>query len=103
MEIKRTALVVADISGYTQFVKNHQVSLIHAEQIITDLLETVIDTAEFPLTISKLEGDAVFFYALACEDDRATAKDVLKQVLVFFEAFNLKAQELDATRDCPCD
>lgn len=103
MEIKRAAFVVADISGYTQFVKHHDVALIHAEQIISDLLETVIDSAEFPLTISKLEGDAVFFYALAGDDDQAVAKDVLKQVVLFFDAFNEKVQELDATRDCPCD
>jgi len=38
-------------------------SLLHAEAIISDLLEAVIDHAEYPLTLSKLEGDAVFLYA----------------------------------------
>jgi len=35
MEIKRVALVLADISGYTRFMKAHTMSLLHAEAIIT--------------------------------------------------------------------
>lgn len=31
MEIKRVALVLADISGYTRFMKLHTTSLLHAE------------------------------------------------------------------------
>ena len=59
MEIKEVSLVLADISGYTEFVQAHRTALLHAEQIITDLLEAVIDSAEYPLTLNKLEGDAV--------------------------------------------
>ena len=39
MEIKRLALVLVDISGYTRFMKTHTMSLLHAEAIITDRLE----------------------------------------------------------------
>ena len=63
MELKRVVLVLADISGYTRFMKIHTMSLLHAETIITELLEAVLDHAEFPLTLSKLEGDAAFMYA----------------------------------------
>ncbi len=69
MEVKRLALVLADISGYTQFVNRHKMSLLHAEQIITDLLEAVIDQAEYPLQVSKLEGDAVFVKGLDVLDN----------------------------------
>ena len=69
MEIKRVVLVLADISGYTRFMRVHTMSLLHAEAIITDLLEAVIDQAEHPLTLSKLEGDAVFLYATLDGDD----------------------------------
>lgn len=67
-EIKPVAIVLADISGYTRFVKAHGVSLLHAEEIITELLEAVIDGAEFPLKLAKLEGDAVFLYAVTDRD-----------------------------------
>ena len=47
MEVKRLALVLVDISGYTRFVKMHTMSLLHAESIITDLLGV---THIFPFT-----------------------------------------------------
>jgi class 3 adenylate cyclase len=89
VEIKHVVLVLADISGYTRFMRVHTMSLLHAEAIITDLLEAVIDAAEFPLTLSKLEGDAAFLYATVEDDSRvsAAAQDILRQVTAFFEAF----------------
>src|SRR5258708_25765494 len=103
MELKRVCLVLADISGYTRFMKLHTSSLLHAEVIITDLLEAVIDHAEHPLTLSKLEGDAVFLYAPLDSDERATAQDVMRQVVAFFEAFKAKERSLIACDACQCD
>jgi class 3 adenylate cyclase len=104
MQQRQAALVLADISGYTQFVNHHDVAVLHAEQIITDLLEAVIDSAEFPLTLSKLEGDAVFMYADASgADPHAVAKDVTRQVLAFFEAFKIKMEQFSRATTCPCD
>ncbi|HET7376319.1 MAG TPA: DUF2652 domain-containing protein [Anaerolineae bacterium] len=105
MEIKRVVLVLADISGYTRFMKIHTTALIHAEAIITDLLEAVLNQAEVPLTLSKLEGDAAFLYAVL-DDDRpaaSAAQDVLRQVTSFFEAFRAKERELIACDVCRCD
>ena len=53
-------LVLADISGYTSYLA--QVELDHAHEILTDLLETIVGKFKTVLTISKLEGDAVFAY-----------------------------------------
>jgi hypothetical protein len=53
-------LVLADISGYTSYLA--QVELDHAHEILTDLLETIVGKFKTALTISKLEGDAVFAY-----------------------------------------
>ncbi|MEE8396560.1 MAG: hypothetical protein V3S29_10935 [bacterium] len=49
METQYAFIVLADISGYTKFVKMHRFSLIHAEQIISDLLETVVQQSQSPL------------------------------------------------------
>jgi len=102
VEVKRVALVLADISGYTAFMRHHDTSILHAEQIITELLETVIDSSDHPLQVSKIEGDAVFFYAVA-DDDAATAKDVLRQAVAFSKAFAAKERELIGRSYCTCD
>ncbi|MCB0154865.1 MAG: hypothetical protein KDF65_08705 [Anaerolineae bacterium] len=55
---KNVILAIVDISGYTHFIKTHRTSHIHAEEIIFDLLEAVIDRAEYPLILNKLEEQA---------------------------------------------
>src|SRR5689334_7900155 len=102
MEVKQACLVLADISGYTRFLLMHTTSVLHAELIITELLEAVIDEAEFPLAISKLEGDAVFLYAVTDDNPQAAARDVLKQASQFFDAFRAKERALIACNTCGC-
>jgi len=106
MEIKRVALVMVDISGYTRFTRLHTTSLLHAEMIITELLETVLNQAEYPLTLSKLEGDAAFLYVVLDQDDqraRAAVQNVTQQVMSFFDAFRSKERELIACDACVCE
>lgn len=102
MEIKSSCLVIADISGYTRFLMLHTTSVLHAETIITDLLEAVIAQAEHPLTIAKLEGDAVFLYATVEGDQRVATRNVLKQVTEFFDAFRTRERALIACDTCGC-
>jgi hypothetical protein len=83
MDMKKIFLVLVDISGYTRFMKLHKMSLIHAEGIITQLLESVIQTSEFPLIAHELEGDAV-----------SMARDISQQMLRLFDAFKVKEAEL---------
>ena len=103
MEIKPVSLVLADISGYTHFIREHRGSLLHAEQIITDLLESVIDCAAYPLTLNKLEGDAVLLYTQVKGDDVEVARDVAAQVTRFFGAFRDKQHALLKAGDGGCD
>lgn len=93
MELAQVSLILADISGYTSFVTMHRISLLHAEQIITELLEAIISQIEAPLILNKLEGDAAFLYARA-GDETGLARIVLDKVLVFFSAFQAKQQKL---------
>jgi class 3 adenylate cyclase len=51
-------LVLADISGYTSYLAG--VELEHAQDILRDLLEVIVEQFQPVLTLSKLEGDAVF-------------------------------------------
>lgn len=103
MEIKPAFLILADISGYTQFLKYHTISLLHAEKVITELLESIIDSSKHPLKINKLEGDAIFFYAFTDGDEMAAARDILHQAIIFYQAFRTKERELLDCTICPCD
>lgn len=104
MEIKDSVLVIVDISGYSKFLKQKQLSLLHAEDIITQLIESIIDTAKYPLTLNKLEGDAAFFYALTNDNAEAVIEDAFQQAIAFLSGFRRKAQELSNDSSyCGCD
>ncbi len=49
-------LVLADISGYTAYLAGSEFD--HAHDILTDLLEGIVQRFRTALTIAKLEGDA---------------------------------------------
>jgi hypothetical protein len=104
MELAQVSLILADISGYTNFVTMHRISLLHAEQIVTELLEAIISQIEAPLILNKLEGDAVFLYARN-GDGAGLAKLVLDKVLVFFTSFKARQQELIKAGEggCSCE
>ena len=54
-------LVIADISGYTGFLAG--VELEHAQDIIADVMDTMVRRLRPPFRLAKFEGDAAFFYA----------------------------------------
>ncbi len=102
-EISKAILLVADISGYTSFMKQHVVSVSHAKQIIVRLLKSLMTASKPPLQVAELEGDAVFFYALP--DDKgieATAAHVKEQVIEFFASFKRELDEIDNVKTCSC-
>lgn len=105
MENKKVILAIVDISGYTQFIRTQKLSAIHAEEIIFELIEAVIDHAAYPLTLNKLEGDAAFLYAeVTAENQAEVACDVARQSREFFKVFYERAHTLSIERaDCECD
>ncbi len=103
MELIQAFIVLIDISGYTKFIHKHRVSLIHAERIITELLESVIDASEHPLILNKLQGDAALFYARS-DGRRETAREVIGQMQRFFAAFAEREKMLVSECGlCSCD
>ncbi|MDZ4767656.1 MAG: DUF2652 domain-containing protein [Chloroflexota bacterium] len=105
MRQTQALLVIADISGYTRFMKLHATSLLHAEEIITELLEAVIDGMEYPLMIAKLEGDAVFMYAeVPTGQERPAADSLHVQINRMFTGFYTRSQALVGSRHgCFCE
>ena len=53
-------LVLADISGYTSYLVGTELD--HARDVLTELLELIVQRFKPLLNIAKLEGDAVFAY-----------------------------------------
>jgi hypothetical protein len=104
MRLTHAVLVLADISGYTAFILKREVSLLHAEEIITALMEAMIDCAEHPLTLNKLEGDAALFYAESGGDPAGAMRSALAQIQALFAAFDAKRAQLGADRaNCGCE
>lgn len=104
MRLVRAYLVVVDISGYTRFITERTLTLTHAEQVITDLINAVLDQAQFPMTLNKLEGDAALLFREANPGDTEAARDVFAQVRSFFPAFRERLAKLRAERaNCSCD
>ncbi|MCG3118431.1 MAG: hypothetical protein ALAOOOJD_00631 [bacterium] len=99
-------LVLADISGFTKFMKLHTISVTHAKQIIVKLLEAIIKTAMPPLKLIELEGDAVFFYA-ACYKDETELEQLIAtvktQILGFFRSFYQEMCALSELQLCLCE
>jgi hypothetical protein len=104
MELAQVSLILADISGYTSFVSMHRISLLHAEQIVTELLDSIIDQVEDPLILNKLEGDAAFLYSRA-GDEPDLPKKILDKILIFFTVFKRRQQELIKAGEggCSCE
>ncbi|MBS0320981.1 MAG: DUF2652 domain-containing protein [Proteobacteria bacterium] len=94
-----TLLLIADISGYTRFLKFHRASLAHAQDIIAQLLEAVIDAVSPALKLAKLEGDAAFFHAPAPMDETTLAR----HAAAIHGAFHARRSDLALNAMCACD
>jgi hypothetical protein len=65
----------------------------------------VIDGAQHPLTLNKLEGDAALMFATCGDDVAETVADVATQIQKFFALFRDKQNQLIVAGDggCGCD
>ena len=97
----RALLVIADIGGYTNFMKLHRMSIAHAQENTDRLLHAVIDAAP-RLRLVDLEGDAAFFYVAEPEDDEV-ASTIAGLAAVMHRAFHDRQQQIDAISVCRCD
>ncbi len=96
-------LLMSDISGYTDFVRQHTRSASHARQITVRLLKAIVSAASPPLSVAELEGDAVFFYALGSEEEvPRLAKQVKGQIPRLFRAFAKELKVLSSGPKCCC-
>ena len=91
-------LVLADISGYTSFVATTEIE--HADLALSILLEAIVEKLSGLLTISKLEGDAVFAYVE--QGKLLEGKSLLELIDHTYLAFRDKADVLFRGATCAC-
>src|SRR3954468_7142833 len=92
-------LMLADISGYTSYLAGTELD--HAHEILSDLLETIVGSLKTLLTISKLEGDAVFGYVPEASVRRG--ETLFELVEGTYPAFRDRREALRRRTTCTCN
>lgn len=95
--VQSALLFMPDISGFTEFVNSTEIT--HAQSIIQEVLEVIIESNQINLEIGEIEGDAIFFYRIG---NAPTMNQLLKQVQTMFTKFHQHLQMYDKQRICPC-
>src|SRR5881398_2453251 len=88
--VRPALLFMPDISGFTEFVNNTEI--IHAQNIIQEVLELLIDSNQLKLEIGEIEGDAIFLYRLGSPP---SLEELLQQVAVMFTRFHNHLRQYD--------
>ena len=92
-------LVIADISGYTSFVARTELE--HSQEILSELLEVLLSQMTTLLTLSKLEGDAVFAYV--SEHKVPRSETILELVEATYVAFKDRVRNMNRRTTCTCN
>src|SRR6266542_1205843 len=90
--------VMADISGYTSFVAKTELE--HSHEILTELLELLVDRFTPLMVISKLEGDAVFAYT--SENTFTRGESLLEFMESMYVAFRDRQVSMRRKTTCTC-
>lgn len=91
-------LLVADITGYTAYLQATELE--HAEDVLADLLETLVGTLSPVFKLSKLEGDAAFSYA---PEGRVSPSLILDTVEAGYFSFRRRLRDIDHATSCDCN
>ena len=94
---ERGCLLVADISGYTDYVAGSPLE--YAEDVVADVTETVVTWLEPVIDVNKLEGDAAFGYALDAELDATMLLDAIEEC---YFAFRGRLRGIEHALSCSC-
>ena len=91
-------LLIADISGYTRYLAGTELD--HAQDILADLMTTVVGALRPAYRLAKLEGDAAFAYALT---DRIDGSQLLDAIERTYFAFRRRLRDIGQATSCVCN
>ena len=95
---EKGCLLLADISGYTEYMAGNE--LMHAQDVVADLLETIVAALEPIFTLSKLEGDAAFAYANSSSINPSMVMDTVEAA---YFAFQKRLRDVTHSTTCECN
>jgi hypothetical protein len=91
-------LLLADITGYTSYLQGTELQ--HAQDVLADLLETIIAGVEPPFEVAKLEGDAIFAHMPATLVDAPLLFDTIEAT---YFAFRRRLRDVVHSTTCDCN
>ena len=91
-------LLIADISGYTRYLAGSELD--HAQDILADLMTTVVGALRPGYRLAKLEGDAAFAYTIT---DRVDGSQLLDTIERTYFAFRRRLRDISQATSCECN
>jgi uncharacterized protein YndB with AHSA1/START domain len=91
-------LLIADISGYTSYLAGAELD--HAQDILADLMTTVVTALRPTFRLAKLEGDAAFAYVIAEQIDGSQLLDTIERT---YFAFRRRLRDIAQATACECN
>ena len=91
-------LLIADISGYTSYLAGAELD--HAQDVLADLMTTVVGALRPAFRLAKLEGDAAFTYRPA---DHLDGSQLLDTVEKTYFAFRRRLRDISQATSCQCN
>jgi len=98
MTAEPACLLIADISGYTGYLSG--VELAHADDILADLMDTIVSSLQPGFRLAKLEGDAAFTFALTEKIDGSLLLDTIERC---YFAFRRRRRDVGQATSCQCN
>lgn len=96
-ESRNALIFIPDISGFTEFVNNTEIT--HANHIINEQLEILIDSNEMGLEVNEIEGDAILFFRFG---KAPTTAELLAQIQKMYVNFHANLKRYETQRICQC-
>jgi len=91
-------LLIADISGYTEYLSTVEID--HAQDILADLIGTVVTSLRPNFRLAKLEGDAAFCFAPAEKIDGSMLLDTIERC---YFSFRRRRRDVRQATSCECN
>jgi uncharacterized membrane protein len=92
-------LVISDITGYTAYLSGTEQE--HAEDILIELFEILLEHTVPPLVVSKLEGDAILSYAP--QGSFTEGQSLLEVIENIYAQFRQARENMHRHTSCECD
>jgi Protein of unknown function (DUF2652)/Polyketide cyclase / dehydrase and lipid transport len=98
MATEPACLLIADISGYTGYLAGVEID--HAQDILADLMGTIVTALRPGFRLAKLEGDAAFTFAPGDRIDGSLLLDTIERC---YFGFRRRRRDVRQATSCECN